>query len=370
MTVCHICSEIDVLLSNSVNAANLGVAKSTIQRHKAHMGQQTDSFFTEIPLSAITQRRTTRKLEDGSYERVTWSPNRAEFLAALSYDDLNAAIEGYTPPKPPVKPRNAPARVVYLADWQLGKTDRTGGSKETVDKVMCAFYTIADLLTQTPVEELVLADLGDIIENFQNTRSQAQTNDLDLTSQIRTARRLLIEGFKLLAPLAPKVTFVSVPSNHCQVRAEGSKDLASETDNDWGIELHEQIKDWVQGRPEFAHVQFVRPEPYEEAVTHDFGGAVVGFVHGHQATKSERVAEWWKGQSHGRRSNLHNADYLVHGHYHNMRLAQSGDERWVIGTPSADPGSAWYTRRSGETSTSGTLTHLLQNGNWSDMRIV
>jgi hypothetical protein len=370
---CKVCAtgvNIDPSRTNASLARELGVSKDSVRRHKAHMGKEVDQFFVDIPVSAISQRRSVIRLPDGSYERVTWNPNRAEFLQALSYDDIERAIEGYKPSQAPKTPHGAPARMAYLADWQLGKTDVNGGSQETVAKVQRAYDTLEALIKATPVSELVLADLGDIIENFQNTRSQAQTNDLDLTCQVRGARRLLLEGIMRLAPLVPVLTLVSVPSNHCQVRAEGSKDLAAEVDNDWGLELHEQIKDVLSDRKEFSNVRFVRPAKFDEAVTHTAGGAVVGFAHGHQAGKADRVADWWKGQSHGRRSNLHNADYLVHGHFHNFRLSQSGDERWLIGTPSADPGSAWYARHSGESSTSGTLTHLLRDGQWEDMRIV
>lgn len=355
--------------TNASAARRYGVSKDSARRHRKHLAEPVDAYFPDVPIGAISQRRSTKKLPDGSYERVTWSPARAAAIAALDYDDIAAALEGYTPPKPQ-KVRGGAARLVCLADWQLGKVDTNGGSKETIERVLNGVHKVAAMLQAEPASELVVADLGDILENFQNTRSQAQTNDLDLTSQMRAARRLLIEVFKVLAPLAPRITFVSVPSNHCQVRAEGSKDLASTVDNDYGLELHEQLKDVFADRKEFAHVRFVRPVSLEEAVTIESGGAVVGFTHGHQVRGADGVAPWWKGQSHGRRSNLHNADYLVHGHHHNFRLSQSGDARWLIGTPSADPGSTWFTNNTGEQSTAGTLTFVLEAGQWRDMRIV
>lgn len=368
--LCQANADVDPLDSNMAIGRKFGVSKDSARRHRKHMSEAVDSVFPEVPLGAVTQRRTTLRLPDGSYERVTWNPQRIAMTEAWSYDDISEVLDEYTAPSAPTPRPGNSARILCLADWQLGKVDVNGGSKETIERVMRATHKTAELLKSEQPGELVLADLGDILENFQNTRSQAQTNDMDLTTQIRTARRLLVEIVKTLAPLVPVLTFVSVPSNHCQVRAEGSKDLASTTDNDFGLELHEQLKDIFEGREGFEHVRWVRPSRLEEAVTINVGGTVVGFTHGHQSRGPEKVAEWWKGQSHGRRSNLHNADYLLHGHYHNFRMSQSGDRRWVVGTPSADPGSTWFTNSTGEQSTAGTLTFVLEDGRWRDTQIL
>lgn len=355
--------------TNAAAARRLEISKDSVRRHRKHLAAPADEVFPNIPAGAISQRRTTLRLADGSYERVTWSPARAAAVEALGYDDIERALENFKPVTP-TRVRGGGARIACEADWQLGKSDIHGGSKETIERILQGTYKVEGLLSASPVSHLVIADLGDIIENFQNTRSQAQTNDMDLTTQIRTARRLMVQIIMQLAPLAPRVSYVAVPSNHCQVRAEGSKDLASTTDNDWGLELQSQIKDVLEGRDGFEHVEFIRPARLEEAVTLDFGGATVGFTHGHQARGADGVAAWWKGQSHGRRSNLHNADYLIHGHHHNFRMSQSGDQRWIIGTPSSDPGSTWFTNTTGESSTAGTLTFEMENGQWRNMEIV
>lgn len=371
---CDICDRINPALTNVDNGLQIGVSEATVRRHRAAAHNEVvadapDTFF-EVPVGAVTSRGKSIRTAYG-WEKISWSPVRAAAIEALQYDDIEKALVGYTPTHPtPAAHENGPARVVGLADWQLGKVDTNGGTEQTLRRILDGVYNVRDLLRAEQPSHLVLADLGDIIENFQNTRSQAQTNDMDLTTQIRTARRLMIEIIKVLAPWVPRVSYVAVPSNHCQVRAEGSKDLASTTDNDWGLELQEQIRDALEGRPGFEHVEFIRPARLEEAVTLDIGGATVGFTHGHQARGADKVAEWWKGQSHGRRSNLHNADYLLHGHHHNLRIAQSGDQRWVIGTPSSDPGSTWFTNTTGESSTAGTLTFTLADGQWRDMRIV
>lgn len=367
--MCQADADLEPDETNAAAARRLGISKDSVRRHRKHLAAPRDEVFPNIPTGAISQRRTTLRLPDGSYERVTWSPNRAAVVEALGYDDIERALENFKPVAPP-KVRGNKGRLAAESDWQVGKSDVNGGTKETIARILGGTHEVKCRLIASPVQHLGIADLGDIIENFQNTKSQGQTNDMDLTTQIRTARRLMLRIIMELAPLAPRVSYVAVPSNHCQVRAEGSKDLASTTDNDWGLELQAQIQDVLQGRDGFEHVEFIRPARLEEAVTLDFGGATVGFTHGHQARSPERVAEWWRGQSHGRRSNLHNADYLIHGHYHNFRVSQSGDQRWLIGTPSSDPGSTWFTNSTGESSTAGTLTFEMENGQWRNMEIV
>lgn len=370
MEACNVCAQIDLGLSNRENARRIGVDESSIRRHKAHMSEQKDSFF-DIPNEIITSRGRTVRLQDGSYEKVTYNPNRRAMLEALSYDDLERAIEGFVPHPPRPRRATGTTRVLCVSDLQIGKAHEVlGGTPELIQRVMASFHSFVTQCTLLPTDEIVIADLGDIIEGFGNTKSQAQTNDTDLTTQIRTARRLLIEIIKMCVNLAPKITYVSVPSNHCQVRAEGSKDLASTTDNDWGLEISHQIEDALGDRPGFEHVEFVRPARIQEAVTIQTGGTTVGFVHGHQARSPEKIGEWWKGQSHGRRSNLHNADLLIHGHYHSLRVTQSGDARWVFGTPTSDGGSTWFTNTTGEQSVTGMLTFTLTNGKWSDLEII
>src|SRR5690606_11131245 len=106
------------------------------------------------------------------------------------------------------------------ADLQVGKTDKLGGTEELVRRVLTSFYKAAQRASKEKPDTIVLADMGDIIENFKNTKAQRQTNDMNLTNQIRTARRILAQGVRILAPLCNRLIVVSVPSNHCQVRED------------------------------------------------------------------------------------------------------------------------------------------------------
>lgn len=383
---CAICEKIDPTLPHTENAENIGVAESTIRRHRAAKAtashtnlDDADDFFADIPAEIITNRGRSTRLEDGSWEKITYRPQDLARVNAheLRYDDLLAEIKAFQPLtlfrdySEAVKPDSD--RVLCVADLQIGKAKEVGGgTPQTIAKVKQAFADFATILAQNPTNTVLFVDNGDIVEGFDNTGSQAQTNDSDMTTQLRIARRLIWEGLKLIAPLCKKLVYVSVSSNHCQVRAKNSKDLASVVENDWGLFIADEIRDLLEAadNPALAHVEVVVPAQGEEAVTIKVGTTNIGFVHGHQSGSPDKIGEWWKGQSHGRRSGLHMADILVHGHYHSLRVTQSGDSRWLIGAPTSDPGSGWFARIKGETAKSGMLTFTIADGQWGDLQIL
>lgn len=64
------------------------------------------------------------------------------------------------------------------------------------------------------------------------------------------------------------------------------------------------------------------------------------------------------------------ARILIAGHWHSLRVQQSGDARWIITGPSSDRGSSWYTNARGESSKSGMLSFLTADNQWSNLRIL
>src|SRR5690606_27878206 len=93
------------------------------------------------------------------------------------------------------------------------------------------------------------------------------------------------------------------------------------------------------------------------------GGKVVGVTHGHQVTAIERLGTWWQGQSHGR-TPVGQADILVAGHFHNMRISTSGDDRWIFSAPTADAGSQWFRNISGHDSAPGVMSFTVDADGW------
>lgn len=263
----------------------------------------------------------------------------------------------------------------YLAGLELTLTHNCGsggGTEDTVRLVRRAIKDIAaDLTGPAPYRRIILADVGDSTEGFWNVASQAQTNDLSLTDQIRVVQRLYAEAVQMLAPLCESMYYVAVPSNHCAVRTgTGKNSRANAPDDDFGIMISKNIEDIIAGRPGFEHVTFHRPEKWEEAVTVDAAdGTRIGFTHGHLAGSQSKVPTWFRDLAFGRRSGLYDARILVHGHWHNFAVNQVGDARWIISCPSADRGSDWWTNISGDSSRPAILTFEAHGGNASSWEL-
>lgn len=361
-------------MSNVALGRMFDVHETTIRRHKQALQkalrlpveQDRDEFF-DIPVNAITQRRRTIRLEDGSYERVTYNPAVAvaEDVREASYEELEKVFDrAALAVAPKVEEDRPKTLVVCLSDFQVGKTDSLGGTQETVNRVMTTLKRITEWIqAEGSYEEIIIADVGDVCEGFWNVTSQQQTNDLSLTDQIRVAQRLMAEAVAMLAPLCTRMTYVSIPSNHCAVRTgKGSDSRANSPDDDFGLLIADTIQAIMSGREPFSHVNFAKPQKWEEAVTVETAdGTAVGFTHGHLAGSQAKIPSWFRDLAFGHRSGLHEASILVHGHFHNFGVSLVGDNKFIIGCPTADNGSSWFANRTGDATDPALLTFEVQD---------
>lgn len=364
-------------------AEEFGTSEASVRRHRRALKRKKDgkpdltrdAFFEDLPIESITKRGKTIRLADGSYEKVEYRPGTIEMAEAkrLSWDDLEPVFaEPYIPPASALAELSEETPVVCLADFQVGKVGSGGGTEDTVRLVRRALHDIAHHLAgPRRWKRIIVADVGDSTEGFWNVASQAQTNDLSLTDQIRTVQRLYAEAVKLLAPLCDSLVYVAVPSNHCAVRVgPGKNSRANAPDDDFGIMISKNVEDIVADRAGFEHVTFRRPEKWEEAVTVAAAdGTQVGFTHGHLAGSQTKVPGWFRDLAFGHRSGLHDARILVHGHWHNFAVRQVGDARWVVSCPSADRGSDWWTNVSGDSTKPAILTFEARGGNAQSWRL-
>lgn len=372
----------EYLASDSVKPSNVqigrlfGVSEATVRRRKAKLqatvNSGLDSFF-DIPNEIITSRGRSVRLPDGSWEKVSYSPNKAALLEALSYDDLAPLIADYTPPATTPTTSNAHTEILNVSDLQLGKAgERGGGTPETIERVLSATHAFVGRCAVSKPAAIAIVDGGDIIDNMFNTPSQAYTNDLDLSAQIRTARRLMLEVLELTAHLAPKVYYVSVPSNHGQVRS-GLGDQAGTVDADFGLEIGYQLEDALSLAPQDSplhDIEFIRPPSLDETAVLNTSNTVLAFNHGHRAGATNKAREaWWAAQDHGRMPGW-DADILVLAHYHHLYLQQSGDSRWLIGVSSPEPGSGYFALSNGQRSKRGLTAFAVQDGEWFDLAIL
>lgn len=282
-------------------------------------------------------------------------------------DEMLAVIDKWKPTKL-TKTAGKSSFILCTSDNQTGKVDWSLGHVELIERVLQSYSRAAEFCAEFKPAEIVVADLGDPIENIYNTSSQRGTNDLALTEQIRVARRMALEGIKMLAPLAPKLTYTAVPSNHGSVRI-GPKSPENHVLDDYGIEIAEQIRDVVNESPKLSNVHVVIPEPYHESLLIETSGTKIGMAHGHQAQSADKLGDYWRGQSHGRMP-LAEADIALFGHHHSLRVQQSGDARWLFVSPANDSGSSWFTNKTGEHSVSGMLSFTTRDGAWDNLRVL
>lgn len=367
--LCNMNAKFNPEMTNAAIAREFEVSKDSARRHRKHI----DSYFTDVPVEQITSRGRTVRLPDGSYEKITYKPvSPSETQDTTAYEDLKGAFDK------PAKLKKARAkgvtRVINLADFQVGKGSEYEGAmdhNDTLSRVRASIAQIKALVEVELPEEIILPELGDLIEGFSNTVAQAQTNSIDLTTQIRVSRRLLAEIINDFAPLCKSMHFVSIPSNHSCVRTGiGRGATAATSHNDWGLEISHQLEDILKDRVGFEHVQFHRPPVGEESVVlySEVSNTTFGFVHGHQKSKPQLLGDWFQGQSHGRRNGIQNVDILLTGHFHSLNVYQSGG-RWVIVCPTSDNGSSWFTNLTGEHSVAGILSFTASNQMWSNLNI-
>ncbi|MET4703100.1 hypothetical protein [Frigoribacterium sp. UYMn621] len=299
---------------------------------------------------------------------VRVKPVTIESEAPVVFESILDDIRSFTFVPEPVA-YDATTAIIMPADLQVGKVDWNGGSKETAAQALHSFHEFAEYVRDSRPQEIHIVDAGDPIENVFNTSSQMGTNDLDLPHQIAAASHIFLKGIQILAPLAPVVGFKSVPSNHGAFRV-GPKSPAGDAHADFGIVIAEMLRDSLSLNPaSFGHVSIQTPEPYMESLYFQSSGSDIGVVHGHQAGGPDKIGEWWAKQSHGNMP-VSKARILLAGHWHSLRVYQSGDGRWVIVGPSSDRGSTWYTNLKGEQSQSGMLAFTTANNSWSDLRIL
>ena len=291
---------------------------------------------------------------------------RANVPQGMSAEELAEIIERH-PRSETQGTADYPNTFVFcFADPQTGKTDINGGTEELIERFLTSLNHADYLLQREPASEIIWADLGDGIENFCNTSSQRQTNDLNLVEQVRVLRRMQMEGLLRLSKHAP-ITHVSVPSNHSQNRV-GFQQPASTAHDDWGLEVQQQLADAfdLAGFPNHP-ITFLSPDEHLESVAYSTSdGTRLGFVHGHRAAAQAGLERWWAGQALGRQP-TYDADILLVGHFHNLSLAEVGDGRFIITTPSLDNGSSWFTVSRGNVATAGVLTFRTDAGMWRDL---
>ena len=286
------------------------------------------------------------------------------------WKELSEQIKSYKPTKTE-KPTGDLAYVVVTGDLQIGKSDGDGSAgtvKRFLDGVTASVARLRELRkTGRNIGVIYLVWPGDCIEGFNSQGGRlAWRNDLTLTEQIRVIRRLMIAQVRTFAPLAEKIVLVSVPGNHDEAVRIGDK-LATRFDDSFAVDAAVSVADALELNPDvFSHCSIVTVAPDELVVTLDICGTIMTVAHGHQFRKS--AMDWWAKQAHGMQD-AGRATLLISGHYHHLRVEQSGAKTWLQ-TPALDGGSTWFRHSAGVEAPPGTLTLVVGGGAWSDLALL
>lgn len=334
-----------------------------------------DAGLDPTTIEVIPPVRTSRWQQQQAGELVWLTSYRFTFRRkqeAVDIIPLASLIKNMKPTAKRIDTTADSCLVVLWSDLQVGKVDHRGGTPELIDRLEQTLGSVLQQIATDKPEHVIVADLGDMIENFQNISSaqQSYTNDLSIMEQVDLCVSLTWAALATIAAMVPRVTYASVGSNHCQFRAANGKPIGKPTD-DWGVFIGRQLAR-LATESNTTNVHFIEPQPHHESLAIDVfddGYHVLGIVHGHQARRPDMMAAWWRGQAFGRQP-IADASLLIHGHFHHLRVTECGSvtrgdnlaSRFIVMAPTMDNGSGYFRNSSGEDSVPGLATLTLHRG--------
>lgn len=341
-----------------------------------------DEFEVVDDTVRMSTWQTSRRTDDGDRDTVQLYSYSARFkrkprarLSDAEIAERRAEVAKWRIPKCQKRTENGTdvAAVINLADIQGGKSEG-GGVAATQQRLLDGLENIDRWLTRMGgdynVNEVVLVNNGDPYEGCAgNYASQLFTVELNHRGQMNFVLDVWQQYAKHLFPKFEKARFVSVLCNHTQMGRMGSpKNQTSDSDSG-GAFLAETLRRVLEGRPEFAHVEWTIPHD-EMSVFPIVAGVPMGFTHGHTIPGNDASGfeKWLNGQVRGD-NQAHAARIWQTAHRHHFAAWDMGSCS-VFQAPSLDGGSKWLTDMTGRYSRSGILAYLVGNHaplGWSDM---
>lgn len=307
----------------------------------------------------------------------------SEMPTVEDYRDFIGIGRAYATPEP--LGEAAPSTFVFCAaDFQLGKS-AGGGVDETLRRFNRALDdAVARVLflraSGRNIERVLIAQMGDVIEAVQgHYASQTFTVELNLRDQLTLAVDVLLKCVDAFAQVAPRVTLLSVISNHGEISRSpntGSKAITDSGDSA-DVLVARMVERVVRATPGLEHVDFVTPDD-EIIIMETLSGVPVAFTHGHTGPSSsdniKAENEWMAKQSLNllrRYASEPKLWFTAHRHHF---MALDLGPYFRLQCPSLDGGSAWFENVSGKWSTAGVLTCLVglqdESRKFSDLQIL
>lgn len=317
------------------------------------LGYAPGEIRMELVSASRWEQRSAARDEDGrrTGEMVSSWLNAYRYKAVrnalcVNLPALYAEVRRSRPAKSASRSTGRTA-VVCWADIQTGKVDHLGGVPELLERLEVKRAALKSWLKSGKFDHVVVADVGDIVEGFENVASQTRTNGLSLMAQVDLAATEFWRTIKL-AERFGHVDVLSIPSNHCQWRK--GKSLVGKPNDDWGLHISQRLERLNEEAG--LDVAFHRPgTDWIETLEFKVRGTNLGLAHGHQAKTPAGIIPWWKSQKHN--GKLH-CDVLLTGHFHFPSFRPSGRDpvtgksSYHIQASTLDNGSSWVANTMGE----------------------
>lgn len=322
----------------------------------ARFNLDPDVFEVVDDTVRMSMWQQSKRTDSGDRDVVNLYSYSARFTRKREQLDLPLLYSVAKRPRNPRRPENPQPRatVVVFADPQIGKTGSRGGTPELIDRLAGTRAKLRALLQQRQPEQILFADAGDGFEGFESGGNPMFTNDLSLAQQMDVYGTELWLFIELMHRFAP-VTVAGVPSNHTAWR--NAKQNLGNPQDDLGLLVHRQVEKITTAAK--MNVDYRKPADYDECVTVDLYGTILGLAHGNQFGPGQGVS-WWEKQTFGAQAIAH-CDLLVTGHYHSFgasvagRNPHTGRQRYWLSAPTLDNGSDWYRTSNGRDSDPGML---------------
>jgi hypothetical protein len=304
----------------------------------------------------VSSWQQSKRTEDGDRDTITLYSYSGRIIPRREAIDLPALMQAAAKkPRPTLKPASSgTVTVVVLSDVQAGKVGGRGGTPELIGRLAEKREKLAAHLSQRKPERTVLIEGGDLFENFESGGNPMFTNDLSLAQQMDLAGTIVYQFIELMHRHG-RVDVVAVPSNHTAWR-RGSVNLGRPGD-DLGLFVHKQVEKVAEAAG--LDCGWTIPTEYNESVTFDVLGTIVGVTHGNQF-RAMKAIDWWAKQQHGGQP-VGAADVLVTAHYHSLAIVPTGRNpyngrsKFWIQAPTLDNGSDWFRNIAGQDSDPGLL---------------
>jgi predicted phosphodiesterase len=152
---------------------------------------------------------------------------------------------------------------------------------------------------------------------------------------------------------------------------QNGKIVTDDADND-DVAVFEQIADIFSNVKEYSHMKFWIPAGGEQTSCYEISNTPIGLTHGHLTRGGKHpmnaLWEWWKSQTFGVHA-VSSAKLMVTGHFHHLEIKQESGRTLFI-CPAMQQDSKHFRERWGVSSDPGTLSFVVNNGTWDEMKVL